>query len=181
MIIITTSIILLCIILYFVLIPKDSFITLSINGKPGITFSRTSIELEKSPDIYPTNGFDHLSSYIQKIMVFSKGFKSLIISTKTGDKALSLDSRDGLISVGFTIEWKTNPQDEQKIRAYFKNLNIIPHEDYLASNGDIIDSTRMLAYYINGTEKELTELTKDILVKLCFITKNEELHILYDE
>ena len=179
--IIISSIILLCIILYYVLVPKDSFITLSLNGKPGITFSRSSIEFEKSPDIYPTNGFDHLSSYIKKLMVFSKEMKSIIISTKDGEKALGLDSREERISVGFTTEWKKNPQEEQRIRAYFDKLNITPHEDYLAGNGGVVDSTRILQYYIDGSEKEITELTKDILVKLSAITENEELHIHYHE
>ena len=150
------------------------------NGS-GITFSKTGIKLEKKPDFYPNNGFDYIASYISKLVTYSTKFKSLIISTKDGEKALGLDSRNGEINVGFTIEWKTHPKEETSIRDYFEKLNIKPHEDYLADNGDMKGSTRLLDYNITRSEEEVTKLVKEILIKLIGITESDELKINYDE
>lgn len=166
---------------YYVFFPKNTFISFRTKGKRGITFSRTGIKYDPAPDFYPKNGFEHLELYISKLLKYSDDFKSLIISTPDGDKALGLDSRAGIVSVGFSIEWKQKPEEERMIRDFFSRMDIAPHRDYLAANGGINDSTRVLEYNINGNEKETTALVKDILKKLCDISETEALNIYYEE
>ena len=165
---------------YYAFFPKNTFITISSKGKGGITFSRTSVKYRKAPNFYPENGFEHLGSYISKLVEYSDESKLLIISTPEGDKALGLSSKAGIVDVGFTVEWKQEPEEERMIRDYFKRMNIKPHHDYLADNGGIKDSTRVLDYDIQGNEKEITMLVKDILKKLCNISETEALNIYYE-
>ena len=179
--IIIISIILIAIILYYVLFPENFHLMVSFKSGNGLTFSKTGIEYDKKPDFYPQDGFDYIASYITKLAKYSTKFKSLIISTKDGEKALGLDSKNGEINVGFTIEWKTQPKEETSIREYFEKLNIKPHEDYLADNGGIKDSTRLLDYNITRSEEDVTKLVKEILIKLIGITEFDELNIRYDE
>lgn len=180
-VIIILSIIVIGFIAYYVFFPKNTFVTIYKKNKSGITFSRTGIKYEHPPDYYPENGFEHLYSYISKLLRYSDDFKSLIISTPKGDKALGLDTRAGVLTIGFTVEWKQEPEKEKTIRNYFKRLNILPHRDYLAANGDIPDSTRVLDFNIQGNEKEIIELVKDILKKLCDISEAEALNIYYEK
>jgi hypothetical protein len=175
-----TSIIVIGLVAYYMFFPKNTFITFRTKGKSGITFSRTGVKFEPPPDFYPENGFEQLGSYISKLLVYSDEFKSLIISTPDGDKALGLDSRAGIVSVGFTLEWKQEPEQERMVRDYFKRLNIDPNRDYLADNGGVKDSTRVLDYNIQGDEKEITVLVKDILKNLCDISETEALNIYYE-
>lgn len=180
-VIIILSIIVIGLIAYYVFFPKNTYVTIYQKDKSGITFSRTGIKYQNAPDYYPNNGFEHLNSYISKLLRYSDDFKSLIISTPKDDKALGLDTRAGVLNIGFTVEWKQEPEKEKSIRDYFKRLNISPHRDYLAANGGIPDSTRVLDFNIEGNEKEVTELVKDILKKLCDMSEVEALNIYYEE
>lgn len=179
--IIAISIIIVGIIAYYVFFPKNTYITIYGKDKSGFTFSKTGVKYQKAPDYYPENGFDHLESYISKLLIYSDGFKSLIISTPKGDKALGLDTRAGVLNIGFTVEWKQEPEKEKLIRDYFKSLNIPPHMDYLAANGGVAESTRVLDFIVEGNEKEITLLVKDILIKLCDISETEGINFRYEE
>ncbi len=179
-IIIIISIIVIGLVAYYVLFPKNTFITIYNKDKSGITFSKTSIKHRPAPDFYPENGFEQLGSYISKLLKYSDDFKLLIISTPEGDKALGIDSKAGILNVGFTVEWKQEPELEKSIRGYFRRLNITPHQDYLADNGGIKDSTRILNFNIQGNQKEVTVMVKDILKKLCDISETEPLNIYYE-
>ena len=177
--IIILSIIVIGIGAYFLFFPKGTFITFYGKDKSGITFSKTGIQYQKAPDYYPENGFEHLDSYISNLLVYSNEFKSLIISNPRGDKALGLHTRAGVLNIGFTVEWKQEPEKEKLIRDYFQRLNIPPHRDYLAANGGVPESTRILNYTVSGDEKEITDLVKDILQKLCDISDSEPITISY--
>ena len=179
-IIIITSIVVIGMVAYYVFFPKSTFITISRKGKAGITFSRTGVQYRPAPDFYPKNGFEHLGSYISKLVKYSDESKLLIISTREGDKALGLNSKGGIVDVGFTVEWKQEPEEERMIRDYFKRMDIEPYRDYLADNGGIKDSTRVLDYHIQGNVIEITMLVKDILKKLCNISETEALNIYYE-
>jgi hypothetical protein len=179
--IIILSIIVIGFIAFYFFFPKNTFITIYQKDKSGITFSRTGIKYRHAPDYYPENGFNHLDSYISKLSAYSESFKSMIISTPKGDKALGLDSKAGVISVGFTVEWKQEPDKEKSIREYFQRLKILPYRDYLAANGGVPESTRVLDFKIEGNEKEVSSLVKDILKKLCDISEGEPLNIYYEE
>jgi hypothetical protein len=179
-IIIIISTIVLGLVAYYVFFPKNKFITISKKGQSGITFSRINVKYRPAPDFYAENGFKHLGSYISKLLKYSDDFKLLIISTPEGDKALGLDSKAGILNVGFTVEWKQNPEEESAIRDYFERLDIAPYQDYLADNGGIKDSTRVLNYHVQGNEKEIIVLVKDILRKLCDISDTEALNIYYE-
>jgi len=166
---------------YYIFFPENTYVTIYQKDNSGITFSKTGIKYRNSPDYYPENGFEHLESYISKLLIYSNEFKMLIISTPKGDKALGLDSRAEVLNIGFTVEWKQEPEKEKSIRNYFQRLNILPHQDYLAANGGIPDSTRVLNYNINGNEKQITDLVKDILKELCEISESEPINIYYEE
>ena len=115
------------------------------------------------------------------MLVYSDEFKCLIVSTPKGDKALGLDTKAGVLNIGFSVEWKQEPEKEKLIRDYFQRLNIFPHRDYLAANGGVPESTRILDFIIKGDQKEVTELVKDVLKKLCDISETEALNIYYEE
>lgn len=174
--IITVSILIISSVAYYIFFPKNTFIMVPLKNKSGLTFSKSGVSFNPAPDYYPENGFNHISSYISELIRYSDNFKSLIISVRDGDKALGLNSKSGIISVGFSVQWKQYPEKEKLIRDYFHKLAISPYRDYFANN----EETRVLDYHIEGDENELAALVKDILKKLCDISEDDPLDFYYE-
>ena len=173
-------ILLVCSLAYYLVFPKNTFITLDLGEKRGVVFSRTSISYQPSPDHFSKDGIHHIGPYISKLLVPSTKFKSLLIFTPDGQRGLGLDAKDGHIEVGFTVDWRKEPEKEKAIREYFEELNIKATEDYLGGNGGIPDAVRLLSYPIKGTEIEITNCVKDMLQRLCDISPTEALDISYN-
>lgn len=174
------SALLLCLIVYYFLFPRNTFFTFYLGDKRRIVFSRTSVSYKPSPDRFPNDGLNHIAPYISKLLVTSTKFKSLLIFTPDGQRGLSLDAKEGQIKVRFTIDWRKDPAKEKTIRKYFQNLDIKPTEDYLGGNGGVPDAVRILSYPITGTEPEVVNLVKDMLQNLSDVSSNEVLDINYE-
>ncbi len=166
-------------VIYFVRFPPNTFITFSRPGGGSITFSRTSLSFDAAPDHFATNGLDHIQPYIARFLVPSHKFKSLIISTPDGKRALGFDARDGQAKVFLSVEWRQEPEREAAIRSFFKSVEIEPSMDYLAANGGVQGSTRCLEYPIKGTTNEVTALAERILCEVCGVSPTEALDIDY--
>lgn len=164
---------------YFLLFPRNTFISLYRPSGGTVTFSRTGVSFEAAPDHYATNGFDHIEPYVARLLVPTKRFKSLSIFTPDGNRGFGFNARDGKVEAGLTVEWRQEAQKEAAIRAFFSSLGISPSRDYLAGNGGVPDATRILDYPITGSTAEVTGLTKRILQELCGVLPTEALDISY--
>lgn len=142
----------------------------------NIIVSKWNIEFESPPTRY-SNGLTQLDSYLTEFCSRNSGFHSLIISTIDGKKGLSLFNQDGIIDINFSIERESEHLREQNIRSFFKGLEIAPSEDYLANNGGIPNSTRMLSYTLAEDEQQVIGITKEAVEKLCGVGSNEDLDI----
>ena len=152
--------------------------------RPGggtVTVSRDDIRLDPPPDRYPVNGFDHIESYVSRLLAPSGGFKSVDIFTAAGDRGFELQGRNGHIDAVLTVEWRQEHEREVKVRSFFASLGVAASEDYVAGNGDIPDATRILAYPVSGSAAQLAELTKRVLQELCGISPSEPISIRYKE
>lgn len=166
---------------YFLLFPRNTFISLSRPSGGRVTFSRTGVSFEAAPDRYATNGFEHIEPYVARLLVPTNRFKFLNIFTPDGLRGFGLSARDGVVQAGLTVEWRQEAQREAAIRAFFSSLGIAPSRDYLAGNGGVPDATRILDYPITGSTAEVTALTKRILQELCGVSPTEALDIGYRE
>jgi len=166
---------------YFLLFPRNTFISLSRPSGGAVTFSRTGVSLEAAPDHYATNGFSHIEPYISRLLVPTNHFKFLHMFTPDGTRGFGFDAKDGLVHAGLTAEWRQESQREAAIRAFFSSLGIAPSQDYLAGNGGVPDATRILDYPIKGSTAEVTALTKRILQELCGVSATEALDISYGD
>ena len=166
---------------YFLLFPRNTFISLSRPSGGTVTFSRTGVSLETAPDHYATNGFDHIEPYVSRLLVPTNRFKFLHMFTPDGNRGFGFSARDGVVQAGLTVEWRQETQREAAIRAFFSSLGIPPSRDYLAGNGGVPDATRILDYSISGSTAEVTALTKRILQELCGVSATEALDISYGD
>lgn len=165
----------------YYLIPRNTFIFFHRPDGGTVAVSRSGIELEGPPDHYASGAFDHLESYVGRLMVPS--FKSRWVSmfTPAGDRGFALHASDGLIEAHLTVEWRDEPQRETAIRAFFAARGIAATEDYLAGNGGVPDATRLLAYPLVGSPSEVAAITRHILQELCGVSSAEPLNIGYTE
>jgi hypothetical protein len=148
--------------------------------KTGKTIREEVVDAPE-PDHFTTNGFDHIEPYITRLLVPSPQFKSVIIATPDGNRALLLYARNGKTEVSMHVAWRQEPKREASIRKLFASLRIAPSKDYLAGNGGIPDAMRCLSYPIEGAADEITALTKRILKKLCGISPAEGLNITFND
>jgi hypothetical protein len=149
--------------------------------KTGKTIREEVVDVPE-PDHFPANGFDHIESYITRLVALSSRPKTIVIGTPDGNRAIFLQAQDGKTEV-FLMALNTHQQRkrEEAIRTFFKTLGIEPSKDYLAGNGGAPNSTRCLSYPIAGTVREVTELTKRILNELCGISPKEGLNIRFND
>ena len=166
---------------YFLLFPRNTFISFARPSGGTVTFSRTGVSLESAPDHYATNGFDHIEPYVTRLLVPTNHFKFLHMFTPDGTRGFGFDAKDGVVHAGLTVEWRQEAQREAAIRAFFSSLGIAPSRDYLAGNGGVPEATRILDYPITGSTAEVTALTKRTLQELCGVSPTEALDIKYGD
>ena len=166
---------------WFALLPANTFMIFRRPDGGSIVVGRGSIRSEPPPKSYPTNGFDHLAEYLAKLQSSTKGFKSALFATEAGDRACSFWSRDGDVEVALSVDWRTEPEREARIRAFFGGRAVEPSEDYLSDNGNEVGSIRNLTYPLADDLSELTRTARAILEDLCGITATDSLKVTYTE
>ncbi|MBT9096139.1 hypothetical protein KFZ76_00235 [Methylovulum psychrotolerans] len=176
-----SGVIIVAVAAYFVLFPRDTFISFSEPNSDIVTFSSSGVSFESAPDQYASNGFDHIQPYVARLLVPSKHFQFLHIFTPDDTRSFSLSARGGVVEAGLSFEWRQEPQREAAIRKFFSSLGIEPSQDYLAGNGELPDAIRILDYPVSGNTTEITALTKRILQELCSISATEALNISFKE
>ena len=179
--IILLGIVVLAFVAYLFFFPRDTFIIVARPSGGSVIFSHSSISFESAPDRYTTNGFDHIEPYVSRLLVTTNRFKFLNIFTPDGNRGFALCAKDGKVEAELTDEWRQESQKEAAIRAFFGSLGIAPSRDYLAGNGGVSDSTRVLEYPISGNSTEVAAFTKRILQELCGVSPTEALDIKYQE
>jgi hypothetical protein len=128
-------------------------------------------------DYYPENAFDHIKSYIARLIAPTDKYKSLFFFTLDRMRGCALLTRGKIIEVAFILKALDENPREANIRSFFAAREIRPSRDYLANNG----GTRILDYPLTGTLDELTATVKTILQELCDVSPKEPLSINYKE
>jgi hypothetical protein len=170
-----------CGVAYCFLVPAHTFIIFRRPDGGTVALSRWSIEFEGPPDRYAAGAFDHIESYVSRLMAQPPKSRWVSMFTPSGDRGFALRAFDGTIEAHLTVEWRQEPEREAAIRTFFGSRQISATEDYLAGNGGVADATRLLAYPLKGNSAEVTALTKGILQELCGISASEALNIKYTE
>lgn len=175
------SAIVIAVVAYFLVFPRNTFISFKRSGGGAVTFSRSGVSFGRAPDHYATNGFDHIEPYVSRLLVGTDHFKFLHMFTPDGNRGFGLDAKNGVVRAGLTVEWRQDAQREAAIRSFFSSRGIAPSLDYLGGNGGVPDATRILDYPVKGNAAELTALTKRILQELCNVSPTEALDIKYTD
>src|SRR5687767_1124619 len=88
------------VIAYFLLFPRNTFISVYRANGGTVTFSRTGVSFEAAPDHYATNGFSHIEPYISRLLVPTNRFKFLHMFTPDATSGFGLDAKDGVVHAG---------------------------------------------------------------------------------
>ena len=169
------------VVVFLMLFPRNTFISISRPSGGTVTFSRSGVSLEAAPDHYAANGFDHIEPYVSHLLVPTNRFKFLRIFTPDGKRGFGFSARNGVVEAGLTVELRQEAKREPEIRAFFGSLRITPSRDYLAGNGGVPDATRIFEYPISGSTADITALTKRILQELYGVSPTDALDISYGD
>src|SRR5260370_13937558 len=129
---------------YLLLVPANTFIIFRRRGGGTVSFSRTEIEFQGPSDHYTADAFDHIESYVSRLMAPSRKKRFVNIFTPAGDRGFGLYAGDGKIEAQLTVEWRREPQREAAIRAFFGSRGIAPAEDFLSGTGADPETTAVL-------------------------------------
>jgi hypothetical protein len=143
---------------YLVLFPANTFITVSRPGGRAVTFSRTSVALEPVPDLYATNGFAQVPSYIARLQHTPKQRASVIIATPDGQHALLVVRDAGQMVLDVSADRTKNNGEEAKMLEFFSKLGMVPMRDYLSDNGGVKDATRTCHYALSNDPQAVARL-----------------------
>jgi hypothetical protein len=133
------------------------------------------------PDHYASNGCSHIETYVTKLLHSTELFFSLMVSTPDGEVALGVLMQQNHLVIGLSVDVTRKPQEEQTLREFFARRNIEPVDDYLAQNGDVPDSVRMLNYPLPTDIKFVTDLAKNLLEQVYGVDEHAALDFAFEE
>lgn len=119
------------------------------------------------------NGLSAIPSYASRLLSSSASFSSLMVSTADGARGCGLARRGREIQIFFPIDWHRHPEEERCLREFFTRHGIAPAHDYLAQNGGVPGSTRILMYPLPDSSEGVASLCSGLLVS-CFGISGED-------
>src|ERR1700722_18157790 len=114
--IVSTILIMALLITWRSFFPRDRFIILQMSGARSIIVSRTSVSSDSPPHHYATNAFDHIESYVERLLIPSPRYKSLSFFTPDGRQGFGLGAQDGNVQVMLSVECTNGLARETMIR-----------------------------------------------------------------
>jgi hypothetical protein len=111
----------------------------------------------------------------------SARYTSLIIATPDHRIAVAIGQRNGVPHFDISVEWRSEPETERRIRQFFGARSLAPFQDYLAGNGRVPDATRVLSYYLPSDMQFITTIIKDALRELYQMCEHDALNFTYQE
>lgn len=164
------------------LLPEDMFIFYERADGSTVTRSRNGIEIQPPPDSYPSNGFEHIEEYIERLLASDSEHASIVFSEPSGEKGFLICKRGDIVEVAMHAERFDDPGKEELIRNYFEALGVDAPQDYLSQNGLVKDSTRNLTYPLpEQTTATITERVKNIMVTLSGMSPEAAMTVRFDE
>ena len=128
-------------------------------------------------DYYPENGFNHIESYISRLLDSTNTHRYVAFFALDGRRGCGLFVDGPALQVSFIMHSQQDATREKKIRKFFNSRGATPSKDYLAQDG----RARILQYPLKGNAKKLTAITKAILQELCAVRPTEAMSINYRE
>jgi hypothetical protein len=142
---------------------------------------QSGLETYTEPDHFESKGLDHLKTYVQRMAASKNWMSDVTVFTSNGESGFALQKMDGDVTFQITVEWRQQPGQEAKIRAFFKKLGISPTEDYLAGNGGVPDATRVFSWPLPSDPERIETISKEAAKQLCGITDNTPIDIQFQE
>lgn len=133
------------------------------------------------PEVIDHNGLGHTETHIARMLTSRAPKSALIISTLDEQGGLLLFAEEKRVRIGLNIEWRDEPKREQAIRQLFRELKVAPTQDYLASNGGVPDSTRIMEYPLSGNAQEIAGTCQKVLKEIYGAGEEEGLKYSYEE
>ncbi|HVT11115.1 MAG TPA: hypothetical protein VHE55_02520 [Fimbriimonadaceae bacterium] len=135
----------------------------------------------RAPDHFDEDGLSHLKPYVQRLLDSHNWFTTISIFTPDGQHGFALWKQGGVVTANLIVEARKEPAREKRIREFFAGRSIQPSEDYMAGNGGVSDSTRVMSWPITGNADTVTSLAQRIAQELCDIPNHSGLDIQFEE
>jgi hypothetical protein len=130
---------------------------------------------------FASNGMSHIESCVARVLR-SKGPSSwIVVSTPSGLSSMSIGKHNGVTTLATSIDVRRKPARESAVRAFFADRKIAPIADYLAANGGVPKSTRVLEYPVGSSAKRIASVAREFLRNIYKLTDRSALNIRYGE
>lgn len=135
-------------------------------GSPRVVFT-------PAPETVAREGLAQLASYVERLQASPARGTSLLIAPTDERFAVGLYRTEGQTLLNLTFDQTTARSEEAAVRAFFAARDLAPTQDYLAMNGGVPDSTRLLAYSLPAAPAQITELLRAMLRQNYHLREDE--------
>ena len=147
----------------------------------GQMIGTPQLHLLPTPTQIPSRGLSQLPTQVARLTNSGSRSATLIISTPDQQRGFGVSKLNRQIEFLFTIERSATPNEEGTVRRLFTTLRVFPKEDYLASNGGVSNSTRILTYPQPSNTPSLAAHCSRILKEVYGVSDEEGLTFSFEE
>jgi hypothetical protein len=131
-------------------------------------------------DRFTSNGISHIRSFVTRVLSSEAESSWITIGTPSGRNGIGIGKQNGRISVDLSVNVR-RPTREAAIRMFFVKRGIPACRDYVASNGGVPNSVRVLEYPLQCDAGRISKLAADLLKSVYRLTSRSALDIGFTE
>jgi hypothetical protein len=129
---------------------------------------------------FPSGGISQIGAFVRRVLRSPASSAWIVISTPSGRTAISIGKHEGAASFGVSTDVRKRSR-ERALRSFFAARRIQPTRDYLAANGRVQNSTRVLEFPAPRTATSSAKIAGDLLRTVYGLTDRSALDIRFSE
>jgi hypothetical protein len=127
------------------------------------------------------NGFEQIERFVSRVLASGMASSWVQLSTKSGRTAISIAKHKSKLTLGLTVHAKRQRSREAAVRQFFASRHISPSADYLAANGGVPETTRVLDFPMPNSSTAVARVASDLLREIYRLRDTTTLDIRFEE
>ena len=128
-----------------------------------------------------SNGFSEVEGDIARVLASRAASSWAQFSTMSGKTSISVGKHEGKLQLSLVVDQRRLRHREAAVRNFFAHHQIRPTQDYLAGNGGIAKSTRVLVFPLPNDAGVAAEIATDLLQEIYQLKSTTTLDIRFEE
>src|SRR5256885_5487066 len=111
---------------------------------------------------FSSDGISHIRPFVMRVLSSKANASWITVGTPSGRTAIGIGKQGSRVSVDVSVNVR-RPAREAAIRKFFASRKLEPCKDYLARNGGVPNSVRVLEYPLQPDAGQISKLAGNLL------------------